>query len=137
MPRRPPKAWWRGCVKRVDAHGGAIDPRRVCGAVWSRKSGAEKRALTIMAERKRRKKAPKKRRHAVRRSHAPKKHARARRRMHARTAGALKRRTPRQGTAKRSVGMTASSGALRLVEDMSQAGRRRLKLAQKLGLKVR
>ena len=51
MPKRPPKSWWRSCVDGVETHEGAIDPKRVCGAVWSRKSVGEKRLLTKLAER--------------------------------------------------------------------------------------
>src|SRR5262249_10523793 len=50
MPKRPPKAWWTSCVNGVRSHGGAIDPARVCGAVWSRKSDREKRFLAKLAE---------------------------------------------------------------------------------------
>jgi hypothetical protein len=54
MPKRPPKSWWSSCVKGVRSHGGAIDPRRVCGAAWSRKSRSEKKLLAKLAEQKRR-----------------------------------------------------------------------------------
>ncbi len=126
---------------RVESHGGAIDPRRVCGAVWSRKTTAEKRALTIMAKHKRKKGAKGRRTHA-RTGGAPRKRHRAKR---ARSSGALKRRPPARVatrrparvTTRRPVGKTASSGALPLLGDVSQAGRRRLKLAERLGLKVR
>jgi hypothetical protein len=52
MPRRPAKAWFRSCVSAVERHGGAIDPRRVCGAQWKKKSSAEKRVLTMASKRK-------------------------------------------------------------------------------------
>jgi hypothetical protein len=132
MPHRPPKIWWRGCVSSVDSRGGAIDPRRVCGAVWSRKSTAEKRALTIMAKHKRKKGTKRHRIHA-RTSGAPRKRLRT---VRTRTAGALRRRPPARAPTKR-VAKTANAGALPLLGDVSQAGRRRLKLAERLGLKVR
>jgi len=45
-PRRPPKAWFRRCVRGVERSGGAYDPQAVCGAQWQRKSEAEKRRLS-------------------------------------------------------------------------------------------
>jgi orotate phosphoribosyltransferase len=65
MPGRPPKAWWDRCMADVRARGGAIDPARVCGAVWSKKSAAEKRAIVALEEgttmaTKKKKAAPKK-----------------------------------------------------------------------------
>lgn len=50
MPGRPPKAWWKRCMTDVKSHGGAVDPARVCGAVWARKSPAEKRAIVALEE---------------------------------------------------------------------------------------
>ena len=46
MPNRPPKEWWDDCVSGVSSHGGAYDPNRVCGAVWYRKTPAQKRLAT-------------------------------------------------------------------------------------------
>lgn len=50
MPGRPPKKWWNRCVAGVSSHGGAIDPRRVCGSVWAKKSPAEQRIITFSTE---------------------------------------------------------------------------------------
>lgn len=50
MPERPPKSWWDRCMRGVRASGGAADPRAVCGAVWSRKTPAEKRSATRSLE---------------------------------------------------------------------------------------
>ncbi len=144
MPKRPPKAWWRGCVGSVRSHGAAVDPRRVCGAVWSRKSIAEKKVLTTMAERKRKRGKKRPTRGRVRAGQKRRTPAvRKRRRVTTRTSGAPRRRaTPtrskrtRATTKKRTV-PSSIAGALPLVGDMSHAGRRRLRLAQKLGLKVR
>jgi hypothetical protein len=133
MPRRPPETWWRGGVSRVESHGRAVDPRRVCGAVWSRKSTAEKRASTIMAERKRRK-GSKKGRARARTGGVARKRPRVNR---ARTSGAPKRRTVPRATPRRPAGKMAAAGALPLLADTSQAGRRRLRLAERLGIKVR
>jgi hypothetical protein len=38
------------CMAEVEAHGGAIDVRKVCGAVWKRKSPAERRAIVELEE---------------------------------------------------------------------------------------
>jgi hypothetical protein len=50
MPLRPPKSWFDRCVSEVQAHGGAVDPAKVCGAVWARKSASEKRAIVALEE---------------------------------------------------------------------------------------
>lgn len=50
MPNRPPKQWWDDCVAGVGRGGAAYDPSRVCGAVWARKSPAEKRYATATHE---------------------------------------------------------------------------------------
>jgi len=52
--KRPPKKWFRRCVRQVKEKGGAIDPKKVCGNVWSRKSEKEKRK-TVRKEEKRKK----------------------------------------------------------------------------------
>ncbi len=145
MPHGPPKTWWHGCVHSVASHGGAVDPRRVCGAVWSHKSSAEKKGLTIMAERKR-KKTGKKRTARGRPTARHKRHRvtkrlttkRQRRRTSARVSGApRKHSTTTRAAAKKRARPTAISGALPLIGDTSFAGRRRLRLAKKIGLKVR
>jgi hypothetical protein len=50
MPNRPPGPWFERCTGDVRARGGAFDANAVCGAVWSRKSGAEKRETTRAEE---------------------------------------------------------------------------------------
>jgi len=45
MPRRPTKKWWGRCVAGVTESGGAAEPARVCGAVWSRKPMSERKAI--------------------------------------------------------------------------------------------
>lgn len=50
MPGRPPKGWMRDCMRSVREHGGAKDVRAVCGAVWQRKTAAEKRAIVALEE---------------------------------------------------------------------------------------
>lgn len=45
MPGRPTKKWWGRCVAGVSEKGGAIDPSRVCGAVWARKGPKERAAI--------------------------------------------------------------------------------------------
>lgn len=35
VSRRPPKSWWRHCVKHVKDTHHAISPERVCGAAWA------------------------------------------------------------------------------------------------------
>jgi hypothetical protein len=75
VPRRPPKAWFDDCVAGVRARGGAVDPAAVCGAVWARKSPAEKRRATRFAEggslvSKKKKKAKKAKKKAPKRSKA-------------------------------------------------------------------
>lgn len=46
-PERPPKKWWRNCVRGVTESGSAADPESVCGSVWYHKmSAAERRAAT-------------------------------------------------------------------------------------------
>lgn len=56
MPRRPAKRWIRRCIASVEASGSAVNPGAVCGAVWARKSPAQRRAAakgeTKMARRK-------------------------------------------------------------------------------------
>lgn len=44
MPGRPPRAWMAACVAEVTASGTARDPVAVCGAVWARKTPAQKAA---------------------------------------------------------------------------------------------
>lgn len=51
MPERPPREWFNGCVASVTQHGGARNPRAVCGAMWAKKSDAEKRAIIEATER--------------------------------------------------------------------------------------
>jgi hypothetical protein len=51
MPGRPPRRWFDDCLAGVEAKGSAYDGRRVCGAVWARKSVAEKRRVTGAYER--------------------------------------------------------------------------------------
>lgn len=51
MPARPPKKWFRDCEKGVAKGGGARDPARVCGAVWSRKTSTEKKRAARKEER--------------------------------------------------------------------------------------
>lgn len=41
--KRPPKKWFRDCVREVSASGSAIDPQSVCGATWYRKMGPKQR----------------------------------------------------------------------------------------------
>jgi len=41
--KRPPKKWFRRCVRQVKAEGEAIDPKKICGAVWARKTAKEKK----------------------------------------------------------------------------------------------
>lgn len=52
--KRPPKTWFRRCIRQVTKKGGAIDPEKVCGKVWSRKTDKEKRR-TVKREEKRKK----------------------------------------------------------------------------------
>lgn len=47
MPKRPPKSWWKRCVRRVKQAGNAVSPERVCGAAWRDKSPAKKRARQL------------------------------------------------------------------------------------------
>lgn len=50
-PRRPPKKWWRDCVRGVEESGSAVDPESVCGALWYRKmSESQRRAATRRSE---------------------------------------------------------------------------------------
>lgn len=52
MPKRPPKKWWKRCVAGVESKGGAIDPAKICGALWFRKmSKADKKIILALAER--------------------------------------------------------------------------------------
>lgn len=51
MPRRPTKKWWRECTSAVASSGSAVDPSRVCGATWARKSASQKRATIARTER--------------------------------------------------------------------------------------
>ena len=37
MVKRPPKRWFRSCVRKVRARGKARDPAAVCGAQWYHK----------------------------------------------------------------------------------------------------
>ena len=83
-----------------------------------------------MAKNKRRKNG-KKRRRSARATRPPKRRPR-RRVLRARTPG--RGVAARRATAKRQM---ASAGALPLASDNSIKGRRRLKLAQRLGLKIR
>ncbi len=48
MPGRPPREWFQRCTESVAAHGTAVDPAAVCGAVWTRKTEPERRALVRM-----------------------------------------------------------------------------------------
>jgi len=57
-PRRPPKKWFRDCVRGVRAgarrSGRSIrDPAAVCGAQWQRLSASRKRAAVRRSERRR------------------------------------------------------------------------------------
>lgn len=55
MPGRPTKKWWKDCTRGVSRSGGAVDPKKVCGSVWSKKPIAEKRRITKRDERPRKK----------------------------------------------------------------------------------
>jgi hypothetical protein len=49
-PKRPPRGWFKKCVSGVKRTGGAIDPRAVCGATWSRKTVTQKRTALAAYE---------------------------------------------------------------------------------------
>ena len=46
MPGRPPREWFQRCADSVASRRPAADAAAVCGAVWTRKSKSERRALT-------------------------------------------------------------------------------------------
>ena len=52
MPKRPPKRWWKSCVRKVEKSKYADDPEAVCGSVWYHKmSAAQKRKAVRESER--------------------------------------------------------------------------------------
>lgn len=56
MPKRPPKRWWKSCVRGVEKSGMAYDPESVCGSVWYHKmSPAQKREAVRESEKSKRK----------------------------------------------------------------------------------
>jgi hypothetical protein len=83
MPDRPPRGWWNRTVAGIEASGGAVDPRAVAGAMWGRKSVAEKRRITNEEEgpmtTKKRKKKHGTRRHLKKHASPKKHHHRSRR----------------------------------------------------------
>jgi hypothetical protein len=56
MPKRPPKLWFRECVqsvaKKKRAKGAPSDPNKLCGWVWYKHTGAEKKRKLLADERK-------------------------------------------------------------------------------------
>jgi hypothetical protein len=51
-PNRPPKKWFRDCVRGVRSRGGARDAEAVCGAVWYHElSPAARRRISRKSER--------------------------------------------------------------------------------------
>lgn len=57
MPKRPPKKWFKDCIKGVKESGGAYDPQAVCGSLWHQKmTDKERREVTREYERKKRQK---------------------------------------------------------------------------------
>lgn len=56
MPKRPPKSWWKSCIKGVEKSGYADNPGAVCGSLWHHKlSEYQKRKIVKEEERKKRK----------------------------------------------------------------------------------
>lgn len=52
MVKRPPKKWFRSCVRGVEKSGTAYDPESVCGSLWHHKlSIGEKRKIVRESER--------------------------------------------------------------------------------------
>lgn len=50
-PRRPPRGWFRRCVKGVEKSGEVSNPNAVCGSVWYHKlSAADRRRITRESE---------------------------------------------------------------------------------------
>jgi hypothetical protein len=49
-PRRPPKQWFRDCVRGVKQSGSAADPQSVCGALWYKKMSKAQRRATLKRE---------------------------------------------------------------------------------------
>ena len=136
MPRRPPKRWWKRCTSGVEAHGGAIDPARVCGAQWQNLSPARRRRIVRMEE-KMAKTRKKKRKTAKRRkTTAPKRRRKTTAPKRRRKTGAPKRR---RKTARHVTGAAAPPPprGLAISGLPSEQGRRLRSLARKQGLRVR
>lgn len=52
MVKRPPKKWFKSCIKGVEESGYAEDPGAVCGDLWHHKmSTAQKRMAVRESER--------------------------------------------------------------------------------------
>lgn len=49
-PKRPSKKWFRKCVKAVKKSRTAVEPRKVCGALWHKKMSAAKKAKALKLE---------------------------------------------------------------------------------------
>lgn len=53
MPKRPPKKWFRSCVRGVKKSGSAYDPESVCGSVWYHKLDIKQKKEIIRRSEKR------------------------------------------------------------------------------------
>lgn len=52
MPKRPPKRWWKRCVRGVEKSGAAYDPQSVCGDLWHHKlTSVQKKKAVRKSER--------------------------------------------------------------------------------------
>lgn len=46
-PKRPPKHWWKGCVRGVRDSGSAAEPERVCGSIWYHQMSSAQRKRVL------------------------------------------------------------------------------------------
>ena len=53
--KRPPKKWFKSCVRGVEKSGSAYDPPSVCGDLWHNKMGIEQKREIIREERRKKK----------------------------------------------------------------------------------
>lgn len=56
IPKRPPKKWFKSCVRGVEKSGVAYDPQAVCGDLWYHKmSVVQKKEAVRESEKSKRK----------------------------------------------------------------------------------
>lgn len=56
MPKRPPKRWWKSCIRGVEKSGAAYDPQGVCGDLWYHKMTTEQKMKAVKESERKKKK---------------------------------------------------------------------------------